>query len=92
MPYMDSIETAKKRDLDKMAIGDLLIEYDEGDLTTKELLGLVFSHLNSHRDDIDAVLATLHGHPDESIQGLGGKLLTLLGVAHPMQGRAERFG
>ena len=63
-----------------LVVTDLLSSYDEGDLTTKELLGLTFSYLNSHREEIDPVLVTLQGHSEKSIRELGGKLLTLLGV------------
>ena len=70
----------------------LLTRYDEGNLTTKELLGEAFSHLKSHREDIFLILTLLREHPEQSIQELEGKLLTLLGVAQTTPSRGERVG
>ena len=75
-----------------LVVTDLLTRYDEGDLTTKELLGQAFSYLNSNREDIDPVLATLQRHPEKSIRELGGKLLALLGVVQTTHDRIEGAG
>lgn len=70
----------------------LLERYDEGDLTTKELLGEAFTHLKSHREDIFPILTPLREHPEPSIRELEGKLLTLLGVAQITPSRGGRVG
>ena len=70
----------------------LLTRYDEGNLTTKELLGEAFSHLKSHREDIFLILIPLREHSEPAIQELEGKLLNLLGGTPTITICGERAG
>jgi hypothetical protein len=70
----------------------LLARYEEGDLTTKELLGQAFSYLASHPGDVSLILTPLREHPEPPIRELEGKLLTLLGHAGTTPDRGECVG